>query len=53
MIRPMVFAALFLVLITITGCHVPPGQIKKQNAPGQIQKQAGYNPASGKYHPNK
>jgi starvation-inducible outer membrane lipoprotein len=35
-------------LIFVTACAAPPGQIKKQTAPGQIQKETGYNPASGK-----
>jgi hypothetical protein len=40
---------LVLIVLFIFGCrHVPPGQIKKQTAPGQIQKNTGYNPASGK-----
>lgn len=35
----------------LAGCVVikaPPGQVKKQSAPGQVQKATGYNPASGK-----
>lgn len=43
------------VLMTVSallaaGCvvKVPPGQVKKQSAPGQVQKQTGFNPASGK-----
>ncbi len=39
----LVIAAAFLFM----GC-VPPGQVKKESAPGQIQKDTGYNPASGK-----
>lgn len=43
---------LLLVILVgafVAGCaHVPPGQIKKETAPGQIQKHTGYNPASGK-----
>lgn len=42
----LIVPAVFL----LTGClvHVPPGQIKKETAPGQVQKNTGYNPASGK-----
>lgn len=38
----------FVVLFIVGCCHIPPGQIKKQSAPGQIQHHTGYNPASGK-----
>lgn len=36
-----------LAAFVSSGC-VPPGQVKKQTAPGQVQKETGYNPASGK-----
>jgi hypothetical protein len=36
-----------LAAFVSTGC-VPPGQVKKETAPGQVQKDTGYNPASGK-----
>lgn len=39
----LVIVAVFLFM----GC-VPPGQVKKESAPGQVQKDTGYNPASGK-----
>jgi hypothetical protein len=29
-------------------CHIPPGQIKNDTAPGQVMHDTGYNPASGK-----
>jgi hypothetical protein len=38
----IVSAMLLLFLVVSTGCvvkgHVPPGQIKKQSAPGQMNK---------------
>jgi len=44
--------ALWLLLLSalffIANCTVPPGQIKKQTAPGQVKKVTGENPASGK-----
>ncbi len=41
---------LFIVLaFGLSSCIVPPGQVKKQKAPGQIKKETGYNPAPGKY----
>jgi len=43
----MRLAAILLLAVFLAGC-VPPGQIKKQTAPGQVQKTIGYNPASGK-----
>ena len=42
-----ILLALVVCSIILGGC-VPPGQIKKETAPGQIQKDTGYNPASGK-----
>jgi len=39
---------LIIFLFFLTGCTVPPGQIKKQTAPGQVNKITGENPASGK-----
>ncbi len=40
----LVIASLFF----ISSCTVPPGQLKKQTAPGQIKKVTGENPAAGK-----
>ncbi len=38
------------VLFLFSSCAlVPPGQIKKRTAPGQIKKITGRNPASGKW----
>ena len=45
LVIPMAVAALLAAGCVVT---VPPGQSKKQFAPGQVQKQTGYNPASGK-----
>lgn len=41
--------ALFAILaaFTLSACAIPPGQIKKQTAPGQIMQKTGVNPASG------
>lgn len=40
--------SLTAVLFLAANCTIPPGQIKKQAAPGQIKKVTGENPASGK-----
>jgi hypothetical protein len=38
------------ILFLFSSCFVvPPGQIKKQKAPGQVKKITGRNPASGKW----
>jgi len=42
------FLLIMLLGVFIAGCIIPPGQVKKQSAPGQIKKKTGYNPASGK-----
>jgi starvation-inducible outer membrane lipoprotein len=39
---------LIAMLFFLSGCIVPPGQIKKYKAPGQVKKVTGKNPASGK-----
>jgi hypothetical protein len=44
--KRLLIVALLAAIIS-PGC-VPPGQVKKQTAPGQVQKETGYNPASGK-----
>lgn len=45
----VLLAVLVGSIFFINGCaSVPPGQIKKQSAPGQVKKNTGYNPASGK-----
>lgn len=36
-----------LVSFALGGC-IAPGLVKKQSAPGQVQKATGFNPASGK-----
>lgn len=41
-------ASALLVMFFMQACIVPPGQIKKQSAPGQIKKVTGENPASDK-----
>lgn len=38
---------LSIILLFAAGCTVH-GPVKKQAAPGQVQKHTGYNPASGK-----
>jgi hypothetical protein len=41
---------LTLVVFLISSCTIiAPGQIKNKKAPGQVQKETGYNPASGKH----
>jgi hypothetical protein len=44
--RRVLLIALLAAFVS-SGC-VPPGQVKKEAAPGQVQKETGYNPASGK-----
>ena len=44
-----VILLLIILAFGLSSCIVPPGQVKKQKAPGQIKKETGYNPASGKY----
>lgn len=39
---------LVIAVSLLSAACVPPGQIKKEAAPGQVQKDTGYNPASGK-----
>lgn len=39
---------LIVCLFFLSACTVPPGQIKKQAAPGQIKKTTGEHPVSGK-----
>ena len=34
------------MLFFLSGCNIPQGQIKKQEAPGQINKTAGEHPVS-------
>jgi hypothetical protein len=43
-----VFFAAMVLGAFLLGCSVPPGQVKKQSAAGQVQKKTGVNPASGK-----
>jgi len=38
---------LIAVMFLFSGCLVPPGQVKKQSAPGQIKKATGVHPVSG------
>jgi len=41
--------AVILIGMFVMGCaHVPPGQIKKLSAPGQIKKVTGVNPKAAK-----
>lgn len=46
----MLAAWMTVFALLAAGCvvKVPPGQVKKQGVPGQVQKQTGFNPASGK-----
>jgi starvation-inducible outer membrane lipoprotein len=39
---------LIAALFFLSSCIIPPGQIKKHSAPGQIKKITGKNPASWK-----
>ena len=39
---------LIAVMFLFSGFLVPPGQVKKQSAPGQIKKATGVHPVSGK-----
>jgi starvation-inducible outer membrane lipoprotein len=39
---------LIAVMFLFSGCLVPPGQVKKQSAPGQIKKATGVHPLAGK-----
>ncbi|MEK8090851.1 hypothetical protein [Thermithiobacillus plumbiphilus] len=48
--RSITLSILVLFALQAAGCAVPPGQIKKQSAPGQVMKRTGVNPASG-VHP--
>lgn len=34
------------ILFFLSGCSIPPGQIRKEEAPGQIRKTTGENPVS-------
>ena len=36
------------LIFFLSGCIVPPGQVKKQSAPGQIKKVTGVHPVTGK-----
>ena len=45
--RSITLSILALFALQAAGCAVPPGQIKKQSAPGQVMKRTGVNPASG------
>lgn len=46
MVNKMV-VLLAIIMLIAAGC-ASPGHVKKQTAPGQVQKHTGYNPASGK-----
>ena len=39
---------LIAVMFLLSSCLFPPGQVKKQSAPGQIKKATGVHPISGK-----
>ncbi len=39
---------LIVSLFFLSSCIIPPGQVKKQYAPGQIKKVTGVHPVSGK-----
>ncbi len=39
---------LIAVMFLFSSCSIPPGQVKKQSAPGQIKKDTGVHPVSGK-----
>ncbi|MEW5790936.1 MAG: hypothetical protein ACOY5C_01715 [Pseudomonadota bacterium] len=36
-----------LAAFTLSACAIPPGQIKKQTAPGQVMQKTGVHPVSG------
>ena len=48
--RTMKKIALILIAIMflLSSCLIPPGQVKKQSAPGQIKKATGVHPVTGK-----
>ena len=39
---------LIALMFFLSSCIVPPGQVKKQYAPGQVKKVTGVHPVSGK-----